>query len=86
MMPRKVKGKWVCPHSANVLAATSLKPLQHYIDKLWNTIVTTIQGQPTLELCRGTEKRILRHVTFIGGNRDWITQGRRRTRKQKLGA
>ena len=31
MRPRKVAGKWVYPHSADVLAAAHLQPIAYYI-------------------------------------------------------
>ena len=57
MRPRKVKGVWVYPHSADVLAAARLHPIQHYIGRNRTTIAHTIAYRVILEECRGAEMR-----------------------------
>ena len=53
MRPRKVKGKWVYPKSAEVLKKANLKPLRHYIQKRRHTVYNTISARPVLEECKG---------------------------------
>ena len=38
MRPRKVKGEWVCPHSADVLATAHLQTIEYYIQKRRYTV------------------------------------------------
>jgi hypothetical protein len=57
MVPREEKGEWVYPHSADVLAAAHLQPIEHYIQKRRHTIAQTIGGRKILEECRGAERR-----------------------------
>ena len=63
MCPCKVKrqGKeeLVYPHSANVLVATGLQPLRHYIDKRQTTIAKTIQGGDTDSSGQGRATKIV---------------------------
>ena len=42
MRPRKIKGKWVYPHSADVLAAAHLWIIKYYIQKRRHTVYNTI--------------------------------------------
>merc|ERR1711966_106599 len=53
LRPRKVKGKWVYPKSAEVLKTANLKPLRHYIQKRRHTVHNTISARPVLEECKG---------------------------------
>lgn len=57
MRPQEVKGEWVYPHSANVLAAAHLQPIEYYIQRRLHTISQTIEGREILEECRGAERR-----------------------------
>ena len=57
MRPRKVKGKWVYPHSADVLAATHLQTIEYYIQKRRHTVYNTIRGRDVLKECKGAERR-----------------------------
>ena len=57
MMPKEEKGEWIYPHTADVLAAAHLQPIQYYIQKRRHTIAQTIEGRLILEECRGTERR-----------------------------
>ena len=49
MRPRKVKGVWVYPHSADVLAAAHLQPIAYYIQKRRHTVYNTIRGLGVLK-------------------------------------
>ena len=42
MRPRKVKGEWIYPHSADVLAAAHLQPIGYYLQKHRHTLYNTI--------------------------------------------
>ena len=57
MRPRKVKGEWVYPHSADVLAAAHLQPIEYYIQKRRHTVHNTIRGRDVLKECEGAERR-----------------------------
>ena len=57
MRPREVKGEWVYPHSADVLAAAHLQPIEYYIHKRRHTIARTIEGHKILDECREAERR-----------------------------
>ena len=52
LRPRKVRGKWVYPKSAEVLKKANLKPLRHYIQKRRHTVHGTISARPILKECR----------------------------------
>ena len=53
MRPRKVKGKWVYPHTADDLVAARLQPIEYYIQNCRHTIANTIQDRESLKECRG---------------------------------
>ena len=57
MRPRKVKGEWVYPHSADVLAAAHLQPIEYYLRKRRHTVYNTIRGRDVLKECEGAERR-----------------------------
>lgn len=57
MHPHDIKGEWVYPHSANVLATTYLQPTDYCIQRRRHTISQTIKGRKILEKCRGLERR-----------------------------
>ena len=57
MRPRKVRGEWVYPHSADVLAAAHLQTIEHYTQKRRHTVHNTIQSRDVLKECRGAERR-----------------------------
>jgi hypothetical protein len=57
MRPRKEKGEWVYPHSADVLAAAHLQPIQYYIQSRRHTVNNTIRGRDVLKECEGAERR-----------------------------
>ena len=44
MRPRKVKGEWVYPHSADVLAAAHLQSIEYYLRKRRHTVYNTVPG------------------------------------------
>ena len=48
LLPRKMKGKWVYPKSAEVLKKANLKSLRHYIQKRRHTVYGTISTCPVL--------------------------------------
>ena len=56
MRPKVIKEEWICLHFTNVLQATGLRTLEHYIDKRRHTIGNTIRDLPMLDECRGAEK------------------------------
>ena len=56
MKPRKVVGKWVYPHSADVLRATGLRPVADCIALRRRNIAETIEGRKILEECRGAQR------------------------------
>ena len=45
------------PHTADVLAATGLHPLRHYIIKRRHTIWKFVRSRPILKECMGAERR-----------------------------
>merc|ERR1711966_220286 len=57
MRPRKVKGVWVYPHSADVLAAAHLQPIAYYIQRRRQTVHNTIRDRDVLKECKGAERR-----------------------------
>ena len=57
MRPRKVKGEWVYPHSADVLAAAHLQPIEYYLRKRRHTIYNTIRSRDVLKECEGAKQR-----------------------------
>ena len=57
MRPRKVKGVWVYPHSADVLAAAHLQPIAYYIQRRRHTVHNTIRDRDVLKECKGAERR-----------------------------
>ena len=57
MRPRKVKGEWVYPHSANVLATAHLQPIEYYPQKRRHAVYNTIRGRDVLKECEGAERR-----------------------------
>ena len=57
MRPRKVKEKWVYPHSADVLAAAHLQTIEYYIQKRRHTVYNTIRDRDILKECEGAERR-----------------------------
>ena len=57
MHPQKVKGEWVYPHSADVLAAMYSQLFEYYIQKRRHTVLETIQDGKTLKECRGAKRR-----------------------------
>merc|ERR1711966_551760 len=57
MRPRKVKGVWVYPHTADVLAAAHLQPLAYYIQRRRHTVHNTIRDRDVLKECEGAERR-----------------------------
>ena len=57
MRPRKVKGEWVYPHSADVLVAAHLQTIEYYIQKRRHTVYNTIRGRDVLKECEGAERR-----------------------------
>ena len=57
MRPRKVKGVWIYPHSADVLAAAHLQPIKYYLRKRRHTVYNTIRGRDVLKECKGAERR-----------------------------
>ena len=57
MRPRKVKGEWVYPHSADVLTTAHLKTIEHYIQKRRHTVYNTIWDRDVLKECEGVERR-----------------------------
>ena len=56
LRPRRVKGKWVYPKSAEVLKKANLKPLRHYIQKRRHTVHNTISARPVLKECKGAAR------------------------------
>ena len=56
MMPKKIRGAWVYPKSADVLAAARLHPIEYYIAKRRETVLKAIEGRPLLEECRRAER------------------------------
>ena len=56
MRPRKVKGTWVYPHSAEVLVAVHLQPIGYYIQKRRHTVHNTIRDCGILKECRGAKR------------------------------
>ena len=57
MRPRKVKGVWIYPHSADDLAAAHLQLIEFYILKRRHTVYNTIRGCDVLKECEGEERR-----------------------------
>ena len=57
MCPRKVKGEWVYPHSADVPAAAHLQTIEYYIQKRRHTVHNTIRDHSVLKECEGAERR-----------------------------
>ena len=57
MRPRKVKGKWVNPHSADVPKAAWLCTVAECIARRRANIAKTIEGRKILEECRGATRR-----------------------------
>ena len=57
LRPRKVAGKWVYPHSADVLAAAHLQSVSHYIQMRHHTVHNNIRDREVLKECRGAERR-----------------------------
>ena len=53
LRPKKVKGKWVYPKSAEIFKKANLKPLRHFTQKCRHTIYGTILSGQVLEECRG---------------------------------
>ena len=49
MRPRKVNGEWVYPHSADVMAAAHLQPIEYYLPKRRHTVYNTIRGRDILK-------------------------------------
>ena len=56
MRLRKVKRKWVYPHSADVLKAVGLCTVAECIAKWRANIAKAIEGRNVLEECRGAER------------------------------
>ena len=56
MMPKRIKGAWVYPKSAGVLAAAWLHSIEYYTAKRRETVLTAIEGRPLLEECRKAER------------------------------
>ena len=57
MRPRKVKGEWVYPHSADVLAAAHLQAIEYYLQKHRYTVYNPVHGRGVLKECEGAEWR-----------------------------
>ena len=57
MRPRKVEGKWVYPHSADVLTAAQLQTIENYIQKRRHTVYNNIRDRKALKECEGAERR-----------------------------
>ena len=57
MLPQKVKGVWIYPHSADVLAVALLQPIKFYIRKRRHIVYNTIRGRDVLKECEGAERR-----------------------------
>jgi len=57
MRPWQVKCVWVYPHSAEVLAAAHLHPIEYYIQCRRHTVHNTIRDRAVLKECRGAERR-----------------------------
>ena len=57
MRPQMVKGKWVYPHSTDVLKAAGLYTVAECIARWRANIVKIIEGRKILEECRGTARR-----------------------------
>ena len=56
MRPRKVKVEWIYPHSANVLAAAHLQPIEYYLRKQRHTVYNNIRGRDVLKECKGAKR------------------------------
>jgi len=56
MRPKRVKGKWVYPKTAEVLKKANLKPLRHYIQKRRHTVHGTVSSRSVLEECKGAAR------------------------------
>jgi hypothetical protein len=57
MRPKRIRGAWVYPKSANILAGARLHPISYYITKRRQTVLQAIEGRPILEVCREAERR-----------------------------
>ena len=57
MRPREVKGEWIYPHSADILAATRLQTIEDYIQNRRLTVYNTIRDRGVLKECEGSERR-----------------------------
>ena len=57
MRPRVVKGKWVYPHSTDVLKAAGLYTVAECIARQRSNIAKTIEGRKIPEECRGAARR-----------------------------
>ena len=55
--PRKVKGEWVYPHSADVLVVAHLQPIKFYTQNCCHTLYNTIRDRGVLKECKGAERR-----------------------------
>ena len=75
MRPRKVRGKWVYPKSAEVLKKANLKPLRHYIQKRRHTVHGTISARPVLRECK--------EATRLKGSQHEDRRRRRRQRRRQ---
>ena len=51
MRPRKAKGEWIYPHSADVLTAVHLQPIECYLRKRRHTVYNTIRDRDVLKQC-----------------------------------
>ena len=69
MRPRVVKGKWVYPHSADILKAAGLFTVAGCIAKQRANIVKPIEGRRILEECRGAGGGKAPQSARIGGSR-----------------
>ena len=57
MHPRKIKEEWGYPHSADVLTASHLQPIEYYIQNRRHTAYNTIWDHNVLKECEGAERR-----------------------------
>ena len=57
MRPRKAAGKWVYPHSADVLAAAHLQTVNYYIQVRRHTVHNNIRDRDFFRECEGAERR-----------------------------
>jgi hypothetical protein len=54
---RKANGSWSYPHSKDVLEATGLQTIAHYMDVCRQTVANFIVNRPIWELCAGTVRK-----------------------------